>query len=349
MGKIGFKETGRLFVLLILSTVTLDSLWGFVHNSGTAAVINAFLGLVFAAAVVIFSRGVFRNSGLETVFKDVYGKCGTCVLMLIFLVLTIFNAASRMSIFTDAADRYILGDSPRIFILIMFSLCVFGVSFFGMEALTRYSFAGFIIFAVFSVIILISSTGEISYLNICPVLGKGSFLNVANMLYIFSDIVYMYFILNSIKDRKKAENAMLKSVIIAGLITCLFTAFYTLCVPYPVSEEFSYPLYRLAALSNSSVVFQRLDGLVFIIWMFMGFISAGALTLFGIMIFESIFKLNDTAALAAPFSLLVFLLALSGVVSTEFIRESMSVYCFGVIILTTVIYKVKYVWRRKNV
>jgi len=349
MEKIGVKETSRLFSILIVSTVTLDAIWGFVHNSGTAAFINAILGLIFVLAVVLFSKKAFKNSNFEVVLKNLYGNWVSTFLILLLLVLTILSASSRMGIFADAIGEYVLSETPRIFILILFCACIFTAVFFGIEAITRYALSVFIAFSVFLAIILLSSYTEVKAINLSPILGKGSFINVFDMMYVFSDIIYMYLIIGYVADRKKANNVIIRATLTGGIISVICTLFYTLCVPYPVSKEFLYPLYRLASLSNSSVVFQRLDGLVFLIWMFIGFVSVSALTLFAIIIFARLFKLNDTRALSAPFSLMVLLIAVDGSVNTEFIRNSMTMYTFLVLIITSLIYRLKYVWRKKNV
>ncbi len=337
MEKTGVKETVSLFVILIVSQVSLGAISGFVHNSGTAAAINAVCGLVIALAVCIFSGSVFKKTDFSEVFARSYGKIlGYAILSLLF-VFTLLNASHRMRLFADAIGEFVLTDTPMVYILLVMGLCIYAVAYSGIESITRYSVASLAAFLVFFAIIMLSAHGEISYTNICPVLGKGSFYNVFNMLYVFADIIYMYFIFGSIRGAKPRNVS--GAVLTGGIITIVLTLVYTLCVPYPVSEEFSFPLYRLASLANSAVVFQRLDGLVFLIWMFSGFVAAGALTLFAVMLFARLTKLSDRRAVVPIAAFVVFLVAYS--FRTDIINTVMSVFTFLILPLTALVYKMK--------
>lgn len=344
MEKIGAKETKWLFVLLIMSGVTLGDIAVFVSNSGTAAFINCLCGLAITLLSTAVSNTMLKHGNLTEVFKSVYGKAVTFVFCAILLVVTVLNAANRMNMFARAIGEFVLTDTPRVFILMLFALPVLSAVLFNLEALSRYALAAGIVFLFFVAIIIFTALGEADYINICPVLGKGKVINVLNMLYVFSDIVYFYIISGHIKD----VGTPTKAVIFGGFITTILTLFYTLCVPYPVSEKYVYPLYRLASLANSSVVLQRLDGLVFLMWMFLGFISAGALTLFAVIIFSEMFKLKDRRAVSSAFVFLVFIIALFGVTAGRGINIILPAIAFGVLPLTALLYKIKKNWRRKE-
>jgi len=335
--KTGVKETVALFVILIISRVSLHAISGFVHNSGTAAAINALCGVLIAVLVCLISGSAFKKTSFTEAFTISYGKIPGSIVLILFLIVTLINASHRMQIFGDAIGEFILNDTPRMYILLIFGVCVYAAAYSGIETITRYSISVIAAFFVFLTIILLSAHGEVSYVNICPILGKGSFYNVFNMLYVFADIIYMYFVFEGIKGAK-AKN-VLSVVLIGGIVAVVLTLFYTLCIPYPVSEEFSFPLYRLASLANSTVVFQRLDGLVFLIWIFTGFISAGALTLFASMLLAKIARLSDRRAVVPSVTFIVFLM--SYILDGDFIDVVMSIFAFLILPLTALLLKIK--------
>ena len=340
MEKIGSKETIWLFIILILSRVTLDAVSVFVYNSGTAAAINSICGLIIAGIAVLITNIAFKNNDIKDVFLSVYGKKLQMALGAVLFVVTILNASRRMTMFSDAIGEFVLQTSPKVFILGIFAICIFFTSFIGIEALSRFSYLAGIGIALFIGIIVASSSVEVRVENIYPVLGKGRALNVFNMLYVFSDIMYFYLIGSSVTNRNK--HVELGIVIKSGIIISFIAFFYALCVPYPVSEKFVYPIYRLASLANTSVLIQRLDGLVFLIWIFAGFVSVGALTIFATEIFRSSFKLSDRRGVLPVITFVIFLVSLTGGGNFKFLDSILSVFAFAVFPITSVIYKIKH-------
>lgn len=335
MEKIGSKETTALFVLLILSRVCLGGINGFVSNSGTAASINVLIGIIISLSVCLLVCKVFSKEDFGNVFKKTYGRTfGIAVLTILFFV-TVLNASMSVRNFTQAIGKYVLPNTPDVMIAAVFSFCIVAVSRFGIESVTRYSLAVFFVFVVLFAIILCFSHTEVQIRNIIPFRGKGGFGNVFDMVYVFSDIIYMFLIIRGIN--KNGAKAPFYALATGGIITAVLVLFYTLCVPYPVSERFSYPLYRLASLANTTVVFQRLDGIVYIIWMFSGFISVGTLGYFAAYLFESAFGISDKRAIVPMIALLVYFI--SGISIAEYASFLMSIYAFGILPVTALLYK----------
>ena len=340
MQKAGQKETSCLFSVLIGANVTIDAVWGFVNRSGTAAAINAALSLVFALLGVWVINLAFGRKELFEVAKEALGSKLAIFAMCLFFIFTLFNGAVRMSMYTHAIASHVLTGTPAIMIAGAFALCSFFAAYFGLEAITRYSVVMIWGFLVFLAVIIVSNSSEIEFSNLFPILGKGGFGDVFSMMYIFSDIMYIYVIKEKIAG--KAGVCGVKSVL-WGIAVVLVALFFVLCVPYPVSQEHRFPLYTLASLVSSSVVFQRLDGLVFVMWMFAGFISCGALTLFATEILKKSFALSDRRSSASIVALLTFLLSISDLFGTEFIRMASSWICFVVLPALSIIC----VWMRR--
>ncbi len=344
MEKSGTRETGSLFAVLIISTVTTGAISGFVYNSGTAAYINALLTWVAAFALVGILNLCLGKDNFYSAMGCVYGKILSRVIMGLIFILTIASASVRMDMFTDAIGKYVLTETPRIVIFSVIALCSFFAAFFGMEAITRYALIFFIVFAAFFAVIFFSSASEVRFINICPVLGKGDFTSVASMLYVFSDIMYLYLI----SSKVKAGRAGVRAVILGGTLTVIITLFYVLCVPYPVSQSHEFPVYTLASLSNSSVIFQRMDGLVFVVWIFTSFISVGALSLFASDIFARVFGVSDRRAIASAVTFIIFLVSCVSVLKADIVLTVSACVCFGFVPFTALMGKLKKGWGRNR-
>ena len=336
------KSTGGLYliVVMILSTVTLNSISGFVRGSGTAAPISAVLTMLIAVFCAFAADTAFGDRSFSSVIYTVFGKKTGFLLLLFLFVLTILNVSVRMDMFSRAICGYILKQTPKVVVMAVMTVCAFFVCFFGVKAVSRYAYTFFLVFIIFAAIIIFSSSSKVDFDNLYPLLGKGDFGNVFSMMYIFSDFIYLFVLADK---RKKTAT---KAVVLSGVVTVVLTAFYVLCVPYPVSEGYNYPLYTLASLSNSSVIFQRLDGLVYIIWMFAGFISVGALSLAASCLFADTFALKDRKAVSAPLTLAIFLLAVTGLCPQGTIFTAMSWTSFVILPAVSVIYRI--VRKRKN-
>lgn len=339
MTNINARETHWLFVMLILSRITLDAVSVFVKNSGTAAVINSAFGFLIAFALLFVTDRCFKRSSFDDVARDVYGKFGQRIFGFVFFCITLLNSVRRITMFSDAIGDFVLTASPYAFILIIFAVCAFVTALLGIEALVRISYITGGVTVLLIGIIMASSLVEVDITNIYPVLGKGRISNVFDMLYVYSDIVYLYYIKNSISGGQK--HTFVKPLVKSAVVVSLVTLFYTLCVPYPVSEKFSYPIYRLASLSNTTVLIQRLDGIVFLIWIFSGFVSVGSLVYFASQIFKDTFCLKDRKGTLPIIAFLVFIIALIGGGKWNCADGIISAFAFGALPATAIIFKYK--------
>lgn len=345
MAKIRSKEISTLFTLLIASHVMLDAISLFVSNSGTAAYINSLLCTFLALAATLVINVCFDSECFSGVLKGALGRYVYYVFCFILLGLTCLNAAQRINGAVAPVCKYMLSDTPKIFVYLLFAVVIFAVTRAGIGVISDYAFAvGIAVVGIIALIIALSA-GEADYINLCPILGKGDFSNVFAMLYVFSDIVYFYVLASRMRISLKANS--LRIILLGGIITTVLVMFYTLCIPYPASLYPDYPLYTLASLANSSVVIQRLDGLVFIIWLFVGMICAGALTLFSVIIFKDLFGIRESKGICGAMSFVIFLISVLEL-SLSWLSGAMTIVTFVVLPVISLIYKLKKSWRNKS-
>lgn len=337
MNKSNTAEAVYLFSVLGISYIVISGISGFVENSGSAAGINALVCTLVSFLILGLCEKCIGGKDVFELTDSVYGKKLRFVIMVLFFVVTVLNASVRLGIYTNAVSEMVLGKTPSEVIAAIFCICAFFSCRFGIKSLSRYSLVLFMLFAVMFAIILCFSASEIKAENIFPVLGKGGLKNAAGMLYLFSDAVY---IILSFRGRC-IPKALRYVPLITGIVSIILTVFYTLCIPYYAADPGVYPLYTLASLANSSVIFQRLDGLVFIIWFFCGFVSVGALSLFATEIFSKNFVLSDRCAVAAPVVLLIFLAWHTSLVDQRTVYTIMTVITFIILPLTAILHRIK--------
>lgn len=329
------ETTSGLFAVIAISAISLEAIGEFVANSASAAYINAALVVVFALAGTWVTNISFSKTDLFSGLSAAYGKTTASFAMVALFCITIFGAGVRIDMFSRAIGRFVLEDTSEFFIKAVFALCAFFASYYGIGSLSRYGTVCLSLFFIFFAIIFSFSVSEVRAINIFPVLGKGNFGGVIGMMYIFADVIYAY-----VQGKKGGQNAK-RSILIGGTVVVLTTLFYCLCVPYPFSTMHEYPFFALASLANSSVIFQRLDGIVFAIWMLGGFVSVGALCFFATRILSQVFELSDPKALSGAVALLTFLGATGTQIAKDIFFWSMIFVTFAFLPVSSVVCKLR--------
>ena len=310
---IGERETKWLFFILISSRAYIGAINEFVGNMAS----NAYIGAAICSATA-FLLFFFTNKANPLIRRDLFSMMDVCCSRSITVVIGAFltvvsalNCSYRLRMFSDAVSEIILPNSPVIYVMIFFAAAMAAVPMFGLEPVTRYGLIIGSVIAALTILAAVFNIGgyEASNLYFFKLDFDGGFVKNGFSVYVFSDIFYLYVISDFFKSGGAVRRTGCRSVAMGGILISALTLLYCLCMPYPASEAFGYPFFRLASLAKSSVVFQRLDGIVYIIWFFLGFICTGSLMLFTLMMFSKTFRCSDFKGVlpAAVFS--VFALA----------------------------------------
>ena len=348
---IGEKETKWLFVILMTSQIFVGGINVFMGMSGILGAVCALMCsiLVFVYFYIIDKIKKSQDIGFFDMIKKICDRKISAVAGAGLTVISMFNCSLRLKVFSVAATDIILPDSPVSFAVFLFAFAILAVSFFGLEALTRYALpAGVVITA------LAATTGIFNFesyriTNIYPLLGNGyiSFKNLFGGISMFADIFYLYILSDYFRKKHAVKRIGLKAIGIAGLTITTLVLLYCLAVPYPASENFEYPFFRFSSLANTSVLFQRLDAIVYVVWLFSGFLSSGALALFTMMIFTKSFYVSDYRGIVHMVIFTVLSLSLSDK-NFDSVTVIFASAVFIALFITSVIYRLKVLLRRNS-
>ena len=349
---IGEKETKWLLTILITSQIFVNGINIFTKAAGTSAAFVAFLSFAIVFAYVFFIERIkiSEDIGIFGMMSECYGKL-TVFVGLVFSALSLLNSSMKLKMFTTAVTDIILPDSPQIFVLIFFVIAMLAVSFSGLAAVTRYALPAGIGILLFSFLICIFNLEGFKIVNIFPVLGRGNkgIALSAGSVRLFADIFYVFVLSDFFRQRGALKRVALKTMALSGAIIVLLTLFYTLAVPYPASSGFEYPFFRLSSLANTSVLFQRLDAAVYIIWIFSGFLSVGITTLLTSIIFAKSFGLTDYKGVIHALTFVIAALSLAKGNYFDLVNSLFAIFVFSLIGVTAVIYRFKIIsGRDKN-
>jgi len=323
------------------------------------AEISGLLGVVFGllcSGFMIFYfwiidkiENVSANNFFD-VMKISYGKTAAIFIGAALALISLFNASMRLKMFLSAVTDIILPDSPEAFVAIFFVIAIFAVSFLGLESLTRYALPTGVVIVALVLFTGIFNLENYRFSNIFPLMGNGYKMskNVPDGIFLFSDIIYLYFLTGFFKKKHAIKRVWLKSVVLSGALITVVIGLYQLAVPYPASIGFDYPYFRLASLANTSVLFQRIDAVVYIIWLFSGFVSTGALALFTMIIFAENFDMSDYKGII---HIVIFLIIAFSALDKNYFNLLSNVFTLAVLIfipVTAILYRFKALSRRKN-
>lgn len=342
---IGERETVWLFVLLFMSRFLLCGINGFVDSAGSMAYISLLVCAAGALLIFWITNKVISlmKYTLGEMMNLAYGKKIGFALRIMIFALTVLNASSKLRMYTAAVGEEVLISSPIMYIMLFFVSAAAAAAFFGIEPLTRYSYIAGILILTVSAVICAMNIKHADLGNLLPTksMCNRSFFDSFSQLYMFSDVLYLYSLPRFLKSGKSVSKIGMRALTAAGIAAGIITFFYCAAVPYPSSMEFKYPYLRLASLAEASILLQRMEGFVYLVWIFSGFISVGATAVFALNIFSDVF---DTSDAKGTLPLLIFIIVVIACSKFDFERALNHLLCIAAFVLplvTAVPYRVK--------
>lgn len=242
--------------------------------------------------------------GAEIAFGKGVGKA-VCVGFGFFSFL---YASLHLGEFSRAVEAFLLPASPRIFVLVIGAILGLVLCIVGIEPMARYAFVICIGAFVMVSVIFVVTLSDAEPGNLFPLISKPSLSGIGICLRVYTGVLFCLFVPGISPDAKSKTS--FKATLIAGLFMTLIMLFYNLCIPYPASLKYAYPLHRLSLLANSTLLFQRLDIIVYALWMFLSFLTFGASALFACNMISRGLGLKNPKAIAPAVVFLCFLVCM---------------------------------------
>ncbi len=331
------KGATAFVVLMLTSQVCLRAPGELVTEFPSGAYIGVALAGVGTALYGFLLNRLLNGNTVCHGAKAVWGRWGASVTAIGFALMAALYGASMMSSFSEAIGECILPLSPKVFVIMIMALASLALCFVGFEAFARYALVFCVAGAIMISIIFLVTLYEAEPGNLFPVLSKGSFKGTVDCFKLYTGVLFCFFIPEL--SGEKHKNVYLKATVISGVVMSLVVLFYILCLPYPSSAKYVYPLHRLSMLANSSLVFQRLDGIVYILWIFMGFLTSGGAIFFSCKLMAEGLGLKNYKAIAPGVVFLCFLISMAE--PWKVIAPLTAVFAFGVLPFVGVVYKIK--------
>lgn len=315
-GKFGYHEAISMIVITVFIRVFFTSPGRIAEHVGTAGWYMTIISGLTAAFLFMFSYLLmkrFPDKNIMQINDLVLGKAAGSVMSIIIAVFIILMAAINLREFTEVLKIYVLSDSPPSFIMIIFMTGVISLSFSGLETIARYAkFMIYILLAGYLLVIALSFQ-NFKPAQLYPLLGQGLDKTIMNGLLrssFYGDVTILVVIASSLQGPKEIKRIGFSSILISCLLTSSVLLAFSLVFPYITGQEFTAPMYEMAALIDYSGFPQHMEPIFLFLWNFGSFIEIAIMFYCAIMVYCHVFNISDKRPVIFPMAILVYCVSL---------------------------------------
>lgn len=278
-GHIGYNEAIALAVTFIASKIFFTFPGNMVRHGDTAVWLLTILSGFFAGlGWLIIDRLMSRFPGksLVEVSEEAAGCVIGCTLSLgVFLFFMVINATVLRE-FTETIIATILPQTPISIVTIAVLIGVLYASYLGLEAVARTCFlmSPFILVALVALMAGVLPFAKLYFL--APFLGPGPVDLVkdgAILSSYFGEILVLALIFPAFRKPGNFKKVGMWALIIALVLMTGIVMIFKMVFPHPEAIATAYPMYQMARLVTFGRFVQRVESILFFIWIFGALLS----------------------------------------------------------------------------
>jgi spore germination protein KB len=169
----------------------------------------------------------------------------------------------------------------------------------------------FIALSVFIPLVLAWTYWEPSYL--LPFFGKGVDDTLFGGVFaagVMGDIILTALLANAVQPQVNLMKVSISAMIVTGLIFMLVVVANSMVNSYPVAAYITIPYFSLARTLSFGRFLERLESVIFIIWVFAALLKIAVMIGTGIYVYKQIFNIADTKPLLLPYGAILMTTAI---------------------------------------
>jgi len=286
-----------------------------VEDAGNAGwILTIYISLIAFAFFVIISRLYNKFEGVDII--DVAEIAGGKVLKIatgiIISVVLLFLTVNVLREFSEENKVISLTLSPLSYIMVFFMAGMVIGSYFGIEAIVRYSAIIVPVIAFCYILILLGTIPAIDINNIFPILGNGAddiFLKGFLRVSVFGELLILFLLPPFIGGNKKMKIIGYSTLALSSFFLISGSLMYVLAFPYPVVLEPFLPVYEMARIINLGRFFQRIEAIFVLIWDMSALLYLTSSFYFTVYSFSRAAGVKYMRPLLLPFAIIVFSMA----------------------------------------
>lgn len=318
------KELSGILISLISAKMLLTYPIQFIKNSGNAAWIQViFVTLLAVFLFYIVSKIYDNKTNIIELSKISTNRVVKIIVGVIIFIILLMNIVKVMRIFPESVKIILLQETDTEIIVAVFALTILIGATYGIEAISKINYIFLPICAIVLGMFIILLIPYYRLDNIFPILGNGVFslfVKGINGLSMFSDIIVLSILLGYSKNVKDARSSGYKAIIISGAVAFLITLVYGLIYPYPISEDFMFPVYQVTRMIHLGSFFNRFEAIFQFIWSMLIFLYGSIYIFVMCFVWQMTFDLKYFKPLALPVTIIVSACSLIPESMTEIVR-----------------------------
>ncbi|MCH3965936.1 MAG: spore germination protein [Clostridium sp.] len=311
-GNIGLYETVCIVMIFLLDKIFYTSTAVIVYKFGTAAwyctVMSCILSILFFLIICILMRK-FPGHNIIEIFELVLGKFIGKITGIAFCIYFTFYTSANLREFVDMIKSYNLPRTPASLIIIIILILTAVIVCLGFETIGRLCAVVFlpVIFGI--VIIFLMASPNYNMSNLAPYLGYG-ILNTLKGAVVrssaYSEVVILFFIVNSIHGIDIVKRAGIISLVLAGTIFGLTTLCYLMTFTYGAGSENISGLFELSRVIYFSRFIERVESLFLVTWIVPTILNTAVGFYMAVSIYCQVFDIKNHIPPTVSFLILLF-------------------------------------------
>ncbi|WP_176541457.1 MULTISPECIES: GerAB/ArcD/ProY family transporter [unclassified Bacillus (in: firmicutes)] len=319
----------QLFCVIFLFELGSAILLGMAGEAKQDAWITILLGIVSGCVLyLIFSKlnNMFPSLPLTSYIPKILGRYVGTLFALLYVVYFMYIASRVLRDFEELLVITAYRSSSLLTIGIIMVLCVMYAAYKGILVFFRFSelCLFIILFILVFLVIFELASGIIRFKHLQPLLENGwhpvfkSFFPTT-LTFPFGEMVTFTMLLPFLNKQEKARKVGIIGVCISGGVLLLFTLLNILIAGADITSRSAFPILTAVGYINIADFVQRLDTVVIITMVILGFVKITVFFFCAIMGAADVFKLKQSQKLIYPMGVIV--LITSRIIASNYIEH----------------------------
>lgn len=331
--KLGKYQAILLILIVMINKILLNMPKEIIKQSKTGAPVNIIFTCIISIILVLFICKMFKkfpNEDIIDISEYVGKKPLKFIVGLLFEALFTLILLTVIYEFSTLLQKVYFPKTPLALILLIFLASIGFANKVGFKSIIKTNTIIVILILISLIVILGGTVKNLNFNRLFPLFGtnfQNTFLAGTQNIFAYGNLLYLFFIIPFLKDKKDFKLVGLISTIVSGLFL-LFTSITLLSLfPFIVNSEEIMSMYLLTRCIEFGTFLQRTDAIFIFLWIISAFSYLSISLMFMNNIFKKLSKCKESSSFSYSFLGIIFGLIM--------LFQNQSLFTF----LQTVLYK----------
>jgi len=249
----------------------------------------------------------FKGKNILEITEFLGGNILKKIVGTIFCATLFMEVSTMLMRFAESTKIAILPVTPILIVEGFFLIGMIISAYIGIESISRMHLVFYPLIIVGLLIVILGVIPNYKFANIFPILGTGPkniFIYSINELSIFSELLAFYVLWAFGEKNNTINKNIFKGILLSIVIFTVSTLSFVMIFPYPKSNLFYLPFFKMARIIEYGKFFQRIESIFVLFWIFSGLLYLSLMFFVVLNVFQKSFNLKYYQPLIFPFAIL---------------------------------------------